>query len=124
LDKARNRQASNPVTRRDNTHNIDNYIDIDNVIDNSMINQGDDTISDNEIKADTNESTNNLLAYMAGQLTSSGDICQVLATKRARDKQKKRQVDESASAPPSITMNGDYIKRKAFITKVINISLK
>jgi hypothetical protein len=107
LDKTRNRQASNPVTRRANTHNIDTYIDIDNIIDNAMMNQGDETISDNKIKADTNESTNNLLAYMAGQQTSSGDIRQVLAAKRAPDKQKKRQVNESASAPPTITMNGD-----------------
>jgi hypothetical protein len=55
----------------------------------------------------TNESTNNLLAYMAEQQTSSGDIRQVLAAKRAPDKQKKRHVNESASAPPTITMNGD-----------------
>jgi hypothetical protein len=106
LDKTRNRQASNPVTRRANTHNIDTYIDIDNIIDNAMMNQGYETISDNEIKADTNESTNNLLAYLAGQQTSSGDI-RVLAAKRAPAKQKKRQVTECASAPPTITMNGD-----------------
>jgi hypothetical protein len=107
LDKARNIQASNPVTRRANTHNIDTYIDIDNIIDNAMMNQGDETISDNKIKGATNESTNDLLAYMAGQQKSSGDIHQVLAEKRAPDKQKKRQVNESASAPPMIAMNGD-----------------
>jgi hypothetical protein len=48
LDKARNRQASNPVTRRANTHNIDTYIDIDTIVDNAMMNQGDETISDNK----------------------------------------------------------------------------
>jgi hypothetical protein len=107
LDKARNKQSSNPVTCRTNTHNIDTYIDIDNILDNAMMNQGDETISDNKIKADTKESTNDLLAYVAGQQTSSGDIRHVLAAKRAPGEQKKRQVKESASAPPTITMNGD-----------------
>jgi hypothetical protein len=44
---------------------------------------------------------------MAGQQTFSGDIRQVLAAKRGLDKQKKRQVNEIASAPPMTTINGD-----------------
>jgi hypothetical protein len=59
--------------------------------------------------AETNNDNDvpNLLAYMAWQQSSSGDICQVLAARQAPDKQKKRQVNESTSAPPTLTMNGD-----------------
>jgi hypothetical protein len=62
---------------------------------------------------------------MAGQQSSSGDIHQVQATKQAPDKKQKQQVNESASAQPTLTRNGDtyyLIKVKAFITKGTNIS--
>jgi hypothetical protein len=62
---------------------------------------------DSEAPSGTTEGNNNLLAYMAGQQSSSGDIHQVLAAKRAPEKQKKWQVNESLSAPPTLTMNGD-----------------
>jgi hypothetical protein len=38
-----------------------------------------------------------ILDYMAGQQSSSGDICQVLGAKQAPDKQKKRLINASTS---------------------------
>jgi hypothetical protein len=55
--------------------------------------------NNNDVPTGTTEGNNDLLAYMAGQQSSSGDIHQVLATKQAPDKQKKRQVNEGTSAP-------------------------
>jgi hypothetical protein len=64
-------------------------------------------IDDNESPNGTAEGNSDLLAYMAGQQSSSGDICKVLEAKRAPDKHQKRKVNESTSAPPTLTMNGD-----------------
>jgi hypothetical protein len=42
---------------------------------------------------------------MAGQKSSCGDVWQVLASKQTPDKQKKRQVNEGASAPSTVTID-------------------
>jgi hypothetical protein len=43
---------------------------------------------------------------MAGQKSSSGDIQQVLASRQAPVKNKKRQVNEGTSAPSTVTIDG------------------
>jgi hypothetical protein len=106
-ENARRNQTSHPTTCRANTHNIETYIDLDSIIDHAIMYEESEPNNDNDVPPGTNESNNDLLAYMAGQQSSSGDICLVLAAKRAPDKQKKRQVNESTSVPPTLTMNGD-----------------
>jgi hypothetical protein len=58
--------------------------------------------TDDDIGPTDTEGNTDLLAYMAGQQSSSGDIHQVSAAKRAPNKQKKLQVNESTLAPPII----------------------
>jgi hypothetical protein len=107
LENSRRSQTSHPATRHANPHNIETYIDLDSIIDNGIMNEEAEPNVDTEVPSGTTEGNNDLLAYMDGQQSSSGDILQVLAAKRAPEKQKKRQVNESLSAPPTLTMNGD-----------------
>jgi hypothetical protein len=107
LENARRSQTSHPATRRANTHNVETYIDLHRIIDNAIMYDEAEPHNDNDASTGTTEGNNDLLAYMVGQQSSSGDICHVLAAKRAPDKQQKRQVNESTSAPPTLTMNGD-----------------
>jgi hypothetical protein len=107
LENARHIQTSHPATRRSNTHNIEIYIDLDSIIDNAIMYEEAEPNNNNDVSTGTTEGNNDLLACMAGQQSFSGDIHQVLAAKRAPDKQKKQQVNESTSAPPTLTMNGD-----------------
>jgi hypothetical protein len=65
-----------------------------------------------------NDGDNTLLAFMAGQGSSSGDIRQVLATKRMPDKDKNRQANESKLAPSTVQI-GDttyYLNKCETIT--------
>jgi hypothetical protein len=73
------------------THTVETYIDIDSIIDNAIMNEEAELIDDNENPAGSAEGNNNVLAYIAEQQSSSGDIRQVLAAKRAPDKQKKQK---------------------------------
>ena len=61
--------------------NIETCIDLDSIIDNSIMNEEAEPNVDSEVLSGTTEGNNNLLAYMAGQQSSSGDIRQVLAEK-------------------------------------------
>ena len=107
MENARRNQTSHPTTRHANTHSIETYIDLDSIIDNAIMYEEAEPKNDNDFPTSTTEGNNDQRAYMAGQQSSSGDIRQVLAAKRAPDKQKKRQVNESTSVPPTLTMNGD-----------------
>jgi hypothetical protein len=77
---------------------VETYLDIDSIIDNSLMHEEAELIDYNENPTGTAEGNNYILAYMAGQQSSSGNINQVLGAKRAPDKQKKRQVNEITSA--------------------------
>jgi hypothetical protein len=57
---------------------------------------------DDDNKDSGNNGDNALLAFMAGQGSSSGDISQVLATKITSDKSKNRQANESKLAPSTV----------------------
>jgi hypothetical protein len=85
LENARCSQTSHPTTRRANTHNIETYIDLDSIIDNAILYEEAEPNNDNDVPPGTTEGNSDLLAYMAGQQSSSGDICQVLAAKQAPD---------------------------------------
>jgi CHASE2 domain-containing sensor protein len=58
-------------------------------------------VEDNN-KDSGNHADNALFAFMAGQGSSSGDIRQVLATKRTPDKSKIRQANESKLTPSTV----------------------
>jgi hypothetical protein len=73
-------------------------IDLDSIVGNAIMYEEEEPNNDNDVPTGTTEGNNDLLAYMAGQQPSSGGIRQVLATKGAPDKLKKRQVNESTSA--------------------------
>jgi hypothetical protein len=107
LANARKSQPSHTNTQCANTHHFETYIDLDSIIDNAVMYEDADTNNYSEVPTGLAKSNNDLLAYMAGQQSSTGDIRQVLAAKRAPDRQKKRQVNESTSAPPTLTMNCD-----------------
>jgi hypothetical protein len=73
LENARRNQTSHPTTRRANTHNIETYIDLDSIIDHAIMYEEAEH-NDNDVPPGTTESNKDLLAYMAGQQSSSGDI--------------------------------------------------
>jgi hypothetical protein len=94
-EKAHNKCGNKkPVqaTRRANMHSIDSYVDLDTIIECAVMEREVHTRDDDADKDDNAEGTD-LLAYMAGQHSSSGDIRQVLAAKKVPSKQKKRQVN-------------------------------
>jgi hypothetical protein len=107
LDNACKSQTSHTNTRSANSHHVETYIDLDSIIDNAVMSEDADPNNESEVPTGPAEGNNDLLAYMAGQQSSIGNICQDLAAKRAPDKQKKRQVNESTSVPPTLTMNGN-----------------
>jgi hypothetical protein len=88
LENAHPSQTSHPATRL-LALNVETYIDLDSINDNATMYEEAEPYNDNDVPTGTTEGNNYLLAYMAGQQSSSGDICQVLAIKRAHDKQKK-----------------------------------
>jgi hypothetical protein len=57
---------------------------------------------DDDSKA--SDSTDTLLAYMAGWNSSSGDICHVLAAKQKLDKGNKPKVNASKSEPGTLKL--------------------
>jgi hypothetical protein len=64
-----------------------------------MHNEVDNVKVDDDIKDSVNDGDNALLAFMAGQGSSLGNIPRVLVTKRTPDKNKNRQANESKLAP-------------------------
>jgi hypothetical protein len=87
-------------------HDVETYIDLDSMIHYTISKHGVDYVDPNEIGKDSDNCSTELLAYMAGQKSSSGDIRQVLASKQAPDKNKKRQVNEGTSDPSTVTIFG------------------
>jgi hypothetical protein len=116
-EKAHNKGGNKkPVqaTRRANMHSIDSSVDLDAIIEYSVMEHKDHTRDDDADKDDNAESTD-LLAYMAGQHSSSGDIREVPAAKKVPSKQKSR---EGNLAPSSLSFNGDtyYLNKGETIT--------
>jgi hypothetical protein len=65
--------------RQANAHEVDEVVDIDDIIDYTMLNQ-DQTVDDDDEKGNTTNSDGSF-AYMAGHSSLAEDICIVMATK-------------------------------------------
>jgi hypothetical protein len=98
--------ASFPPPRRVNMHPIDDFIDLDHIIDYTVMKHDVDYADPiDDSKAD-NDGGNELLAYMAGQKSACGDVRRVLASKQTPGKNKKLQANENTSTPSSVTIDG------------------
>jgi hypothetical protein len=86
-------------------HDIEAYSDFDSIVD-YAVSKHDVDFDDSGDGNKDNDNGTELLAYMAGQKSSCGDVCQVLASKQTPDKQKKRHVNEGTSAPSTVTIDG------------------
>jgi hypothetical protein len=88
-------------------HSIDDFIDLDHIIDYAVMKHNVDYADPiDDSNADNDGSNAELLAYMAGQKSSCGDVRQVLASNQTPDKNKKRQANENTSTSISITIDG------------------
>jgi hypothetical protein len=69
-------------------HDIESYVDFQCIVDYAVsrheVDFGDSCDGNKE-----NDNGTELLSYMAGQKSSCGDVCQVLASKQTPDKEKK-----------------------------------
>jgi hypothetical protein len=93
--------------RQANAHEVDEVVDIDDIIDYTMLNHDGPVGDDDDDKGNTADG-DGLLAYMAGRSSSAGDIRKVMATKtRIPQKGKSgtgtsRKVNASKSTPSTI----------------------
>jgi hypothetical protein len=94
-----------PPPRRANMHDIEAYVDFDVIVD-YAVSKHEVDFNDSDDGNKDNDNGTELLAYMAGQKSSCGDVHQVLASNQTTDKQKKRQVNEGTSAPSMVTIDG------------------
>jgi hypothetical protein len=92
--------------RQANAHEVDEVVDIDDIIDYTMLNP-DGTVDDDNDKGNTTDGDGSL-AYMAGHSTLPGDIHKVMATKSMIPNNAKsgsgtsRKVNASKSTPSTI----------------------
>jgi hypothetical protein len=96
--------------RQANTHEADVVVDIDDIIDYTMLNH-DGTVDDDDDDKGNTANGDGLLAYMAGRRSSAGDIRKVMATKPKIPQKGKRgtgtscKVNASRSTPSTIQMD-------------------
>jgi hypothetical protein len=95
------------ISHQTNIHEVDNFVNLDDIIAYTSMNHDITQPHDNKIKDDM-PNDNALLAHMAGcgSGTSPGDIRQVLAANHAANMNKTRKANESHSAS-SIFQFGD-----------------
>jgi hypothetical protein len=89
-------------------HAVEDFVDLASMIDYAAMKQDTAPVNTKNNKIEENEGTS-LLAYIYGQKSSCGEVQQVLASNQQPDKNKnmqKRQVNESTSAPNSVTIDG------------------
>jgi hypothetical protein len=94
-----------PPPRRVNMHDIEAYVDFDSIVDYAVSKHEVDFDDSGDGNKDNDNGTD-MLAYMAGQKSPCGDVCQALESKQTPDKQKKCQVNEGISAPRTVTIDG------------------
>jgi hypothetical protein len=92
--------------RRANMHSVDSWVGLDHIIDYTVMKHGVDYNDPNDDGKVDEDGGRELLAYMSGQRSPCGDVCQVLASKQIPDRNKKRQVHENNSKPSSATIDG------------------
>jgi hypothetical protein len=98
-----NNRSINPNTRQVNAHHMEDLINLDDLIDYTIMSH---KIDSTDVGNDPKNS-DDLLAFMAGTKSDAGDICKVLAAKQASEKNKNRKAREAASVPSSIQV-GDH----------------
>ena len=93
------RTTHNNTTRQANMQAVDAQIDLDALIDYTIINHKTDLIYDCTTKEDRGEK-DDLLTFMSGVPKSdAADICDVLAAKQAPDKNNNLKANEFNSSP-------------------------
>jgi hypothetical protein len=102
-------------------HDVEAYVDLDYTVSKYEA----DFVDSGDNNKDIDNGTE-LLAYMAGQKSSCGDVWQVLASKQTPDKQKKQQVNEGASKQmlQLMVLLTICTREKPSSSKVISILLK
>jgi hypothetical protein len=86
-----------------NSHHVSDTVSIDDIIDYS-VNTHEIGMNNDDDDAKASDSTDTLLAHMAGRSSSLGDIRHVLAAKQKSDKGKKRKVNASKSEPGTLKL--------------------
>jgi hypothetical protein len=95
-----------------NSHHVSDTVNIDDII-NYTVNTHEIGMNDDDDDAKASDSTDTLLAHMAGRSSSSGDIRHVLAAKQKSDKGKNQKVNASKSETGNLKL-GDT---KYFLNK-------
>jgi hypothetical protein len=75
-------------------HNVDTYVDLDHLIDYATMKHKLAVTDASAHSSADEDGGSELLAYMAGQKSSCGDVRQVIASKQTPDKNKKCHVNE------------------------------
>ena len=116
LEKRRKERFGN-TTRQANMHTVDDPIDLDALIDYTIMNHKTDMI---DTSSDDPGEKDDLLAFMSGRTKSdAADIRHVLAAKQATDKNKTIKANEATSAPSPTIQIGDttyYLNKGETIT--------
>jgi hypothetical protein len=107
LAKAGGNSRSFAPPRHANMHNLDTFVDLDHLIYYATMKNKLAVNDANAHSSADEDGGSELLAYMAGQKSSCGDVRQVLASKQTPDKNKKRHVNEGNSAPSSVVVDGN-----------------
>jgi hypothetical protein len=106
-------------SRQVHAHDVNDLVCIDDRIDYTIMNHEVNNVKvDDDDRDSGNNGDNALLAFMAGQGSSSGDIRQFLAAKSTPDKSKNRQATKSKLAPSTVQV-GDttyYLNQGETIT--------
>jgi hypothetical protein len=86
-----------------NSHNVDDTVKIDDIID-FTVNTHEIGMSDDDDDAKASDSTDTLLAHMAGRSLSLGEICHVLAAKLKLNKGKLQKINASEFEPGTLKL--------------------
>jgi len=86
-------QQSFPGVRQGNSHEVTDLVNIDDIIDYSVMRHEVVDVHKDDEPETTTDGDNELLAFMAGRESNSGDLLQVLAAKRSSEKAKARKVN-------------------------------
>ena len=100
-------RPSNPMHRQANQHSIEEHVNLDDLIDYTVMNHNTNLIDDSSNQAQDNSDTA-LLAYMSGRTNpDAGDIRQVLAAKRTSDRPKPNHKANETSLVPTTVQFGE-----------------
>jgi hypothetical protein len=104
------KQRTSYPQQQANAHEVDEVVDINDIIDYSMLNH-DGTVDDDDDDEGNTADGDGLLAYMAGRSSSAGDIGKLMATKTKIPQKGNRgtgtscTVNASKSTPSTIQVD-------------------